>query len=73
MEEELDRLLKEGIISPVKYTEWAAPIVEQNGSVMIYGDYKLTVNNASSLEQYPIPCVENLVNTLEGGKQFSKL
>lgn len=76
VEEELDRLLKEGIISPVKYAEWAAPIVpvlKPDGAVRICGDYKLTVNNASSLEQYPIPRVEDLFNALAGGKQFSKL
>lgn len=76
VDEELDRLLKEGIISPVKYSEWAAPIVpvlKRSGSVRVCGDYKLTVNSASSLEQYPIPCVDDLFNTLEGGKQFSKL
>ena len=70
--EEIERLLKEGIIAPVKYAEWAAPIVpvlKPDGSVRICGDYKLTVNSASSLEQYPIP----LFNTLVGGKQFSKL
>ena len=38
-------------------------------AVRICGDYKLTVNSASSLEQYSIP----LFNTLVGGKQFSKL
>uniref|UniRef100_A0AAQ4NRX0 Gypsy retrotransposon integrase-like protein 1 n=1 Tax=Gasterosteus aculeatus aculeatus TaxID=481459 RepID=A0AAQ4NRX0_GASAC len=76
VEEEIDRLLKEDIITPVKYAEWAAPIVpvlKPNGSVRICGDYKLTVNSASSLEQYPIPRVEDLINTLSGGKQFSKL
>lgn len=57
VEEEIDRLLKEDIIAPVKYAEWAAPIVpvlKPNRSVRICGDYKLTVNSASSLEQYPI-------------------
>ncbi|XP_059420209.1 uncharacterized protein K02A2.6-like [Carassius carassius] len=76
VEEEIDRLLKENIIAPVKYAEWAVPIVpvlKPNGSVRICGDYKLTVNSASSLEQYPIPRVEDLFNTLSGGKQFSKL
>ncbi|XP_042601491.1 uncharacterized protein K02A2.6-like [Cyprinus carpio] len=76
VEEEIDWLLKEDIIAPVKYAEWAAPIVpvlQPNGSVRICRDYKLTINSASSLEQYPIPRVEDLFNTLSGGKQFSKL
>ncbi|XP_031432706.1 uncharacterized protein K02A2.6-like [Clupea harengus] len=76
VEEEIDRLLKEGIITPVKYAEWAAPIVpvlKPDGSIRICGDYKLTVNSASSLEQYPIPRVEDLFNTLARGTRFSKL
>uniref|UniRef100_A0A3B3XII2 ribonuclease H n=1 Tax=Poecilia mexicana TaxID=48701 RepID=A0A3B3XII2_9TELE len=76
VEEELERLLKEDIITPVKYADWAAPIVpvlKPDGSVRICGDYKLTVNNASSLEQYPIPRVEDLFNALTEGKQFTKL
>ncbi|XP_060786568.1 LOW QUALITY PROTEIN: uncharacterized protein K02A2.6-like [Neoarius graeffei] len=76
VEEELERLQREGIIEPVKYAEWAAPIIpvlKPDGSVRICGDYKLTVNRASSLEQYPIPRIEDLFNTLAGGKQFSKL
>ena len=38
VEKELDRLQSEGIISPVEFTEWAAPIVpvvKQDGSVRI--------------------------------------
>ena len=76
VEEEIGRLLKEGIISPVKYAEWSAPIVpvlKPEGSIRICDDYKLTVNSASSLEQYPIPHVEDLFNTLARGKRFSKL
>ncbi|XP_061156017.1 uncharacterized protein K02A2.6-like [Syngnathus typhle] len=76
VDEEIDRLLKEDIITPVKYSEWAAPVVpilKPVGTVRLCGDYKLTVNTVSSLEQYPIPRVEDLFNALAKGKQFSKL
>ena len=76
VEKELDRLQSEGIISPVVFTEWAAPIVpvvKQDGSVRICGDYKCTVNQVSKLDNYPIPKTEDLLATLGGGKKFTKL
>ncbi|KAL9976654.1 hypothetical protein ACROYT_G013977 [Oculina patagonica] len=76
VEQELDRLQSEGIISPVEFTEWAAPIVpvvKQDGSVRIYGDYKCTVNQVSKLDNYPIPKTEDLLATLGGGNKFTKL
>ena len=45
VEKELERLTKEGIIEPVQYAEWAAPIVpvlkSDKTSVRICGDFKL--------------------------------
>lgn len=76
VEEEIKRLLQNKIISPVKYAEWAAPVVpilKPDGSIRLCGDYKLTVNRVSTLEQYPIPRVEDLFARLDGGKQFTKL
>lgn len=76
VEEEIDRLLRDKIISPVKYSEWAAPVVpilKPDGSIRLCGDYKLTINRVSKLEQYPIPRVEDLFARLDGGKQFTKL
>ena len=76
VEKELDRLQSEGIISPVEFTEWAAPIVpvvKQDGSVRICGDYKCTVNQVSKLDNYPIPKTEDLLATLGGGGKFTKL
>ena len=76
VEQELDRLQSEGIISPVEFTEWAAPIVpvvKQDGSVRICGDYKSTVNQVSKLDNYPIPKTEDLLATLGGGNKFTKL
>ena len=76
VEMELDRLQSEGIISPVEFTEWAAPIapvVKQNGSVRICGDYKCTVNQVSKLDNYPIPKTEDLLATLGEVNKFTKL
>ena len=76
VEAELDRLLTEKIIEPVKYAEWAAPVVpvlKPDDTARLCGDYKLTVNQISKLEQYPIPRIEDLFAILSGGKKFTKL
>ena len=77
VDDELQRLQKEGIIEPVQFAEWAAPIVPilkaDKKSVRICGDYKLTVNRASKLDNYPIPRIEDLFATLYAGKFFTKL
>ena len=76
IEDELDRLQKEGIIEPVTFSEWAAPIVpvlKADKSVRICSDFKVTVNPVSKLDRYPIPKIEDLLATLAKGKYFSKL
>ena len=54
VEEELDRLVKLGIIEPVQFAEWAAPIVavlkSDKKSIRICGDFKLTVNSVSKVD-----------------------
>ena len=49
------------------------PVVKQDGSVRICGDYKCTVNQVSKLDNYPIPKTEDLLATLGGGNKFTKL
>ena len=64
------------MIRPVPFADWAAPIVpivKEDGTVRICGDYKLTVNQASKLESYPVPRVEDLFASLSGGRLFSKI
>ncbi|KAL2095791.1 hypothetical protein ACEWY4_007939 [Coilia grayii] len=76
VEIELTRLVESGILQPVTYSEWAAPIVpvlKGDGSIRICGDYKLTVNTASRVEQYPLPRIDELFTKLAGGVCFSKL
>ncbi len=76
VEKELDRLVQQGVLEPVQYSDWAAPIVpvlKGDRSIRICGDFKMTINQASKLDRYPIPRVEDLLATLAGGKTFSKL
>ena len=55
VELELDRLLAEGVITPVHFADWAAPIVvfKFNGIIQVCSDYKLTVNQAAKQDMYP--------------------
>ena len=76
VDREIDRLQKEGIISPVSNSSWAAavvPVLKPNGTVRLCGDYKLTVNRAARLDTYPIPTLDDLFSRLSGGSVFSKL
>ena len=77
VKEELKHLVTEGIIEPVHFADWVAPIVpvvkSDVKSLRICGDFKLTVNQASKLDRYPIPKVEDLFVKLTGGKAFTKL
>ena len=70
VEAEFDyKLQQEGIISPVKHSHWASPIVpvmKKDNSVPICGDFKVTINQASPTECYPIPRVEELFSKLSG-------
>ncbi|CAC5386452.1 unnamed protein product [Mytilus coruscus] len=76
VEMELERLEKEGQIQQVEFSDWAAPIVpvvKENGSIRICGDYKVTVNAVSKLDNFPIPKTEDLYATLGGGQEYKKL
>ena len=73
---ELDRLVQEEIISPVDYSEWAAPIVpvmKSSGQVRICGDYKCTINQSARVDKYPLPNIEDLYQKLSQGRFFTKL
>ena len=75
VEQELTRLTEDGILRPVQFSEWAAPIVpvlkSDTTSVRICGDFKQTVNRVAKLDRYPIPIVEDLFSSLAGGKSYS--
>ena len=57
-------LVSEGILEPVQFADWAeliVPVLKSDGqSVSICGDFRLTINQASRLDRYPIPRIEDL-------------
>ena len=76
IEAELDQLESAGIITKVSHSDWAAPIVpvpKKNGRYRICGDYKITINQALEVDQYPLPKPEDLFASLAGGKKFTTL
>ena len=76
IEQDLERLEKAGTIEPVQYSEWATPIVpvmKNDGTVRVCGDYKLTVNKVSKLDGCPIPKLNDFYTKLAGGQAFTEL
>lgn len=76
IEEELDCLVQQGIVEKVTHSEWATLIVavpKPDGRYRICGDFKVTVNPALKVDQYPLPKVEDLFATLAGGQKLTKL
>ena len=76
VDQELDRLEKEGIIERVDFAEWASPIVivkKKNGDIRMSADFKITINKYIDPQQHPIPNPTNLLSSLSGGQIFSKL
>ena len=77
VEDEIDRLVAEGTLEPVEYSDWAVPIVAvwkpDKKTVRICGDFYTTINPVSKLHRYPIPPVEDLFAGLGKGKTFSTM
>ena len=76
VDKELDRLVDEGIVDQVQYSDWACPIVpivKPDGSIRVCGDYKVMLNKVSKLDHYPIPKIQDLLATIGGGQKYTKL
>jgi hypothetical protein len=58
VEQELDPLLKIGIIKSVRHADWAAPVIfveKPNGSTRLCVDYSTGLNEAFQLHQHHFP------------------
>ena len=69
VEQELDRPQEERVITPIQFSDWAAPIVpviKSDGTIRICGDYSVTVNAVSKVDSYPLPKVNDLFTVSNG-------
>lgn len=76
VEAELERLEQAGIITPVQYSNYAAPIVvvkKANGSIRICGDYSTGLNKSLESHQYPVPTPEKIFASLSNCSIFTQL
>ncbi|XP_059227060.1 uncharacterized protein K02A2.6-like isoform X2 [Stomoxys calcitrans] len=76
VEQELDTLENEGIISKVNTSNWGSPLVvipKPDGNVRLCVDYKLCVNPQLEPAHYPIKRIDEIFNTLKNSKYFCKL
>ncbi len=73
---EIDRLDREGVLTPVEQSEWASRIVvvrKSDGSIRLCGDYKVTINEYLENIEYPTPNAQDLFATLAGDRRFTSL
>lgn len=67
VEKELERLCQNEILIPVKYSQWASPIVivnKPNKGIRICIDCKVTINRCIQTEHYPLPRVDDIFANL---------
>lgn len=68
---DIERLVRNEIISPVKHSEWVIPIVpveKSDGSIRICGDFRVAVNPVLNTDIYPQPRREELFAELASGE-----
>ena len=65
-----------GQLVPVEHSEYASPVVpviKEDGTIRVCGDYKATVNGNLDTAVYPLPAIEYCLSELVGGQLFTKL
>lgn len=73
---EIDRLVRENIVEPVRFSEWASPIVivtKPKGGIRLCVDYKRTLNPQLVQDSYPVPTPEEAFSSVAGCTRYSIL
>ena len=74
LREELEKFLDKGWIQP-SYSDWATlalVVPKKDGTMRVCIDYR-DLNAVSSLDAYPLPCIDELLNKLAKARWFSKM
>jgi hypothetical protein len=76
LEKELNSMIDNGILVRMSHAEMASPIVcvpKPNGAIRVCVDFKKTLNPALRTDYYPLPFLDEICQTLVGGKVFTIL
>ena len=71
--EELDKLVKNGVLSKLQYSEWTALTVymkKKSLEIRVCADFSTGLNAARKYFNYPLPCPKDIFAMLNGGKVF---
>lgn len=75
VEDELERMISEGIAYSVTSSDWATPlvVVQKPKGVRLCADFKVSLNSVIQTEHYPLPQPEDIFASLAGCSYFSVL
>ena len=74
IKEEIQRMLKNGLILPSK-SQWTSPVViveKKNGKKRFCVDFR-KLNAVTKKDNYPLPRIDDMLETLSGSRYFSSL
>ena len=75
VKEEVQKLLEVGIIYPISDNKWVSPLVivpKKSGKWRVCVDYR-ELNKATQKDHFPLPFIDQVLDTLSGKKFFSFL
>lgn len=76
IEKQIENLVEIGMLTPVDNSDWGTPLVpvmRPNGIIRLCGDYKATINKFLVDFKYPLPLIDQIFASMQGGVMFSKL
>lgn len=72
----LEKLEKQKVITPIKTSEWASPVVvvmKKNDGIRLVIDCKVSINKQIIPNTYPLPSAQDIFAGLSGSKVFCSL